>query len=154
MAIFTIIFLIVALILIGIGLAIGLVACALAAVLVGMGVVSSSFIIGIRTGKAAAGIKAFLLQCGILIGIPAGAVCAWLTKTLIDSANAGWPVLIYGALAGAVAGIVVALCLNFISLRLHAWVSTRFLQNTSRKPDAIEAGTTSSEPDQRTETPA
>ena len=75
----------VALVLIGVGLAIGLVACTLGGILVGLGVVSSSFIIGFRSGRSSAGIRAFLLQCGILAGIPAGAVCAWLAQSFFTA---------------------------------------------------------------------
>lgn len=136
MGLFTLIFLVVALVLVGIGVAIGLVACALAAALVGLGVISSSFVIGIRTGRTGAGIRAFLLQCGILTGIPAGAVCAWLAETFLTASDAGWPILIYGAIGGAAAGIIVALCLDFVFRRLHAWASARLLATTSQSPCA------------------
>lgn len=125
MALFGLVFLIVALVLIGIGVAVGLVGCLLTALLVGLGVVSSSFFIGLRTGRAAAGIRAFLLQCGILAGLPAGAVCAWLAQAFFAEYGAGWPVLVYGALGGAFAGLLVALLLDFVSRRLHRWATSR-----------------------------
>lgn len=127
MALFGLVFLVVALVLIGIGIVVGLVACALALVLLGLGVISSSFVIGIRMGRPAAGIRAFLLQCGILAGIPAGAVCAWLAQALFTAYGSGWPVFVYGALGGAVAGAIVALSLDFVSRRFHAWASARLL---------------------------
>jgi hypothetical protein len=138
MALFGLVFLVVALVLIGIGIAVGLVASVIAVALLGLGVISSSFVIGIRTGRPAAGIRAFLLQCGLLAGIPAGAVCAWLAQTFFAAYGSGWPVLVYGALGGAVAGIVVALSLDFVSRRLHAWASARFLPSSSNAPHAIE----------------
>lgn len=138
MALFALIFLVVALVLIGIGITVGLVACVFAVALVGFGVISSSFVIGIRTGRSAAGIRAFLLQCGALAGIPAGAGCAWLAQTFFTAYGGGWPVLVYGALGGAVAGCIVTLSLEFVSRHLHAWASARFLPSTSRAPQAPE----------------
>jgi hypothetical protein len=140
MGLFGLVFLVIALVLIGVGIAIGLVACGLAVVLLGVGVVSSSFVIGLRTGRPAAGIRAFLLQCGILAGIPAGAACAWLGKAFFTAYGSELPILFFGALGGAVAGIVVALSLDFVSRRLHAWASARFLPSESGGRPAIERG--------------
>ena len=138
MALFGLVFLGVVLVLIGIGIAVGLVACAVAAALIGLGVVSSSFVIGLRSGRPAVGFRVFLLQCGILAGIPAGAVCAWPAQSFFAAYGSGWPVLIYGALGGALAGFIVALSLDFISRRIHAWASSRFLPSTSHAPHAID----------------
>jgi hypothetical protein len=126
LGLFGLIFLFVALILVGFGIAVGLVACGLAAALTGLGVISSSVLVGMRSGRAAAGIRAFLLQCGVLAGLPAGAVCAWLVQALVTEQGTTWPVLLFGALGGAVAGTLVALCLDFVSRWLHAWASARF----------------------------
>lgn len=121
MGIFGLIFLVVALVLIGVGIAIGLVTCALAAGLIALGVLSSSVLIGLRSGRTAAGVRAFLLQVGVLTGIPAGAVCAWLGKAFLDAHGDQWLVLGFGAAGGAVAGIVVALLLDFVFRKLTAW---------------------------------
>jgi hypothetical protein len=125
MALFALVFFVVALVLIGVGLAVGLVGCALAAVLLGLGVVSSSAFIGLRTGRPALGIRVFLLQCGLVAGIPAGAVCAWLAQSFFEAYGAGWPVLVYGALGGAVGGVLVALLVDVISRQVHGWASAR-----------------------------
>jgi hypothetical protein len=131
---------VVTLLLIGVGFAIGLVACALAAVLVGLGVVSSSFVIGLLTGRASAGVRAFLLLSCVLAGIPAGAVCAWLGKSFFEAYGSQLLVLFCGAIGGAIAGIIVALALDFVSRRLHAWASARFLPASSGKRPALERG--------------
>ena len=138
MALFGLVFLVVALILIGVGLAVGLVACALAGVLMGLGVISSSVVIGLRSGRPAVGVRALLLQCGVLAGIPAGAVCAWLAQSFFAAYGSGWPVLLYGALGGAFAGILVALSLDFISRQLQAWVYSRLHRSGSEPTHAID----------------
>lgn len=138
MGLFGLVFLVVALVLIGIGIGIGTIACLIAAVLVGLGVISSSFFVAIRAGRPSAGIRAFLLQCGVLAGIPAGAVCAWLGQHFFAAVGGELPILVYGALGGALAGVIVALMLDFVSCRLSGWASTRV--QSLRPRQAIEKG--------------
>ena len=138
MALFGFVFLVVALVLIGVGFAVGLVGCVLAAVLLGLGVLSSSFFIGLRTRRPSAGLRAFLLQCGLLAGLPAGAVCAWLAQSFFAAYGEGWPVLVYGAAGGAIAGLLIAVLLDFITVRLHLWASARFTALSPGSRQAIE----------------
>ncbi|MGB8168999.1 MAG: hypothetical protein WCF18_15990 [Chthoniobacteraceae bacterium] len=130
MALFALVFFVVALVLIGVGVAVGLVGCVLAVMLLGLGVISSSAFIGLRSGRPGLGFRVFLLQCGLLAGIPAGAVCAWLAQSFFAAYGAGWPVLLYGALGGAFSGVLVALVIDFTARHLHVWASLRF--HTSR----------------------
>ncbi|MCW1923043.1 hypothetical protein OKA05_10805 [Luteolibacter arcticus] len=132
MAIVSLILAAIVLFLIGAGIAVGLVACGLAALLVGLGMISSSVIVGIHSGRTTDGIRAFLLQCGIIAGVPAGAISALLATSLIAELKGvvDWPVLIYGALGGALAGIMVALALDLMSRRLHAWAALRLTRVT------------------------
>ena len=127
MAIVSLVFAIIVLFLIGVGIAVGLVACGLAALLMGLGVISSSFVVGIRSGRPADGIRVFLLQCGVIAGVPAGAVCALLGSSLLAELNGvvDWPVMIFGGLAGALAGVLVALAMDHMSRRLHGWAAGR-----------------------------
>ena len=136
MGLFGLVFLVVALMLIGIGIAIGTVACLIAAILVGLGVISSSFFVGILTGRPSAGFRAFILQCGIFAGIPAGAVCAWLGHHFYAALGNDLPILFFGALGGAFAGVIVALMLDFISGRLGSWAGARVqaLRVTTAQP--------------------
>ena len=143
MALFGLVFLVIALFLIGVGVAVGLVACALTAALLGIGVISSSVFVGMRSGRASSGIRVFLLQCGILAGIPAGAVCAGLAQSFFAAYGSGWPVLVYGAMGGAFAGLSVALLLDFISRRLQAWASVRLLPSHPTPVAAIDRRTAS-----------
>ncbi|WP_395718315.1 hypothetical protein [Prosthecobacter sp.] len=113
------------LVLIGVGIAVGLFACALAAVLVTLGVVSSSVALGFFTKRPATAVRVFLLQCGILAGIPAGAVTAWLGRALLEKADQGWVIAIYGGIGGAFAGALLALLLDFIFRRTHVWLEQR-----------------------------
>lgn len=136
MALFGLVFLVVALILIGVGIVVGLVACAVGAGLVGVGVVSSSVVIGLFSRSSSAGIRAFLLQCGVIAGIPAGILCAWLAYSIFQSYGTGWVVLLYGALGGAVGGIVIALLVDFIYRRIHVWTATK-LAHAKRGRSAI-----------------
>ncbi|MEI9895218.1 MAG: hypothetical protein WDN28_15340 [Chthoniobacter sp.] len=125
MGIFGLVFLFVALVLIGIGIAIGTIACLAAAVLVGLGVVSSSFVVALRAGRPSAGIRMFLLQCGVLAGIPAGAVCAWLGHNFYLAAGSEWPIVAFGALGGALAGGDCRVDARFHLGPAHAWAGAR-----------------------------
>ncbi len=138
MGLFGVVFLFVALVLIGVGIAIGTIACLVTAALVGLGVISSSFLVALRAGRPSAGIRAFLLQCGILAGIPAGAVCAWLGEHFFAAIGSELPILLYGALGGALAGLIVALMLDFISVRLGTWTTARVQTLRSSAPQPLE----------------
>ena len=134
MGLLGLVFLVVALVLIGVGIAIGTIACLVGAALVGLGVISSSFVVGVCSGRASAGFRAFLLQCGVLAGIPAGAACAWLGHNFYVAAGNQLPILFFGALGGALAGLIVAVMLDFVSGRLGSWAGNRVqsLRETAR----------------------
>jgi hypothetical protein len=130
MALFGLMFLVVVLILIGVGIVVGVVACCIAAVLFAVGILSSSVVVGLLTRRPVAGIRAFLLQCAILAGIPSGIVCAWLAHSISSAAGPGWLISFYGALGGAPAGLVIALLLDFLFRRLHRWASAKLGRKT------------------------
>jgi hypothetical protein len=131
MFIFGILFLGVSLVLIGVGLAVGLAAIGITAGLISLGVLSSSVLIGLRTGRTESGIRALLIQCGILLGIPSGAVLAWMAKQLTDQIGQDWYIAAYGALGGAVAGLTLALLLDALSRKAHTWANQKFRQTQS-----------------------
>ncbi len=122
--------LLVMVVLIGVGIGIGLVACAIAAGLAMLGVVSSSVALGLFTKRPATAVRALLLQCGILAGIPAGAVTAWVGRTVLQNVDESWMIAVYGGIGGAFAGALLALLLDFIFRRTHAWVEQRMKQKT------------------------
>lgn len=119
------IMLLVMVVLIGAGIGIGLFACAIAAGLAMLGVVSSSVALGFLTKRPATAVRALLLQCGILAGIPAGAVTAWVGRTVLENVDESWMIAVYGGIGGAFAGALLALMLDFIFRRTHAWVEER-----------------------------
>jgi hypothetical protein len=127
MALFALVFLVVALILIGVGIVLGLVLCVVTAVLVAAGIVSSSVVIGLLSRSSRAGVRAFLIQCGVLAGFPAGILCAWLVHSFFEAYGNGWPVFLYGALGGALGGLIIALLLGFIYSRLHTWAAGKLV---------------------------
>ena len=120
--------LLVMVVLIGVGIGIGLVACAIAACLAMLGVVSSSVALGLFTKRPATAVRALLLQCGILAGIPAGAVTAWVGRSVLEHVDESWMIAVYGGIGGAFAGALLALLLDFIFRRTHAWVEQRVKQ--------------------------
>ena len=120
--------LLVMVVLIGVGIGIGLVACAIAAGLAMLGVVSSSVALGFLTKRPATAVRALLLQCGILAGIPAGAVTAWVGRSVLEHVDESWMIAVYGGIGGAFAGAMLALLLDFIFRRTHAWVEQRVKQ--------------------------
>ncbi len=115
-------------VLIGVGIGIGLFACMIAAALGMLGVVSSSVALGFFTKRPATAVRALLLQCDILAGIPAGAVTAWVGRTLLEHVDESWMIAVYGGIGGAFAGALLALMLDFIFRRTHAWLEQRMKQ--------------------------
>jgi hypothetical protein len=130
MAFFGLIFLFVVLVLIGIGIAIGLVTCVIAALLVAVGMLSSSVVVGLLARRTSAGVRAFLLQLALLLGVPSGVLCAWLAHWIFSAPASVWLISLYGAVGGAVAGVVLALLLDFIFRRLHRWASAKISSAT------------------------
>lgn len=124
------IMLLVMVVLVGAGIGIGLFACAIAAGLAMLGVVSSSVALGFLTKRPATAVRALLLQCGILAGIPAGAITAWVGRSVLEHVDESWMIAVYGGIGGAFAGAMLALLLDFIFRRTHAWVEQRMKQKT------------------------
>ena len=133
MALFGLIFLFVMLVLIGVGIAAGLVACVITAVLVGVGMLSSSVVIGLLARRTSAGVRAFLLQLALLLGVPSGILCAWLAHWIFSAPASVWLISLYGAMGGALAGVILALLLDFIFRRLHRWASAKISSSTHRE---------------------
>lgn len=118
--------LVVMLVLIGVGVVLGVVAAGLTALLVGAGVVSSSVAIGVWRGRTQSGLRAFFIQCGLLAGVPAGVLCAWLGASFFAHADAALlRTLLAGGIGGAISGLIVAALFDFVARRVHAWLVAR-----------------------------
>ena len=126
MAIVSLIGLIVMLVLVGVGIALGAAAAVATVVLVTAGVISSSVAVGLWRGKAEAGLRALLIQVGIITGVPAGMLCTWVATQLYARVDAELvKVLAIGAVCGALSGLLVALLFDFIARRVQAWIVRR-----------------------------
>jgi hypothetical protein len=137
MALFGLVFAVVALMLIGLGFALGLVGIVLTGILTALGVVSSSVALGWRSGRPSVGIRAFFIQVGILAGLPAGAVCAYLAHSFFKAYGEGWPVIVYGAIAGGVAGMIIALSFDYVSRGIQGWVAGRLQARRAARGAAL-----------------
>jgi hypothetical protein len=125
MALFGIIFFFVALVLVGVGIALGAFVSVLTFALVTLGVISSSVVVGVRRKSAQAGVRTFLILGGILGGIPCGMFGAWLATTFMALAGTDAKIFFYGGVSGAVCGVGIALLLDFLFRRSSRWVAGR-----------------------------
>lgn len=64
----------------------------------------------------------------MLAGIPAGAITAWVGRALLEKVDESWMIAVYGGIGGAFAGALLALMLDFIFRRTHAWLEQRTKQ--------------------------
>ncbi len=116
------------LVLIGAGIVMALALLALAAlaalagaVLVGLGVVSTSVLVGFAERRLSAGFTALALQVGALAGLPFGIGGFWLVQRLLDlRLGLGW-VALGGAVCGALSGAAVGLLFALACARVVLW---------------------------------
>ena len=107
------------LVLTGIGIAIGGIAAGITALFIGVGIVSSSVVVGYLRRRPSAAIRALLFQGAALTGIPCGIAAFWIGRQLahVHLSIAGW--VVWGALSGALSGLLVAFVLNFAWGKLY-----------------------------------
>ncbi len=115
-------FFIILLILIGVGIAVGLVFCVVAAILLAAGVVSASAMIGIMRGSILAGFRVFIWQVGALAGMIAGIAVVAGVRFFLETWREGAGPWIGGALGGMAGGLLIALLIDFILRRLAGWI--------------------------------
>ncbi len=115
-------FFIILLILIGVGIAVGLVFCVVAAILLAAGVVSASAMIGIMRGSILAGFRVFIWQVGALAGMIAGIAVVAGVRFFLETWREGAGPWIGGALGGMAGGLLIALLIDFILRRLADWI--------------------------------
>jgi hypothetical protein len=131
MAFFVLLFLVIALALIGVGIVVGAMLCCVAAALCAVGVISSSVVIGAVSRRPSEATRAFVFQCALIAGIPSGILCAWIARAAFGVSGAVSLIPLYGALGGVAAGLVIALLLDFISRRLQCSASAKLGKGSS-----------------------
>ena len=104
------------LVLVGIGIIIGLVCLACAAVFVALGIVSSSALIAILRRRFSAGFRALHYQVLALIALPCGIGALWLGCALFEFHLRHRYILAIGSAVGILAGISIAYILD-LSIR-------------------------------------
>ena len=107
-------------IVIGCGAVIGLFAIALAAVLIALGVVSSSIAVGLFSKRVSYGLRAFLLQCTVISSIVAGMGCGLLIQAFFFEGVSFTQAILCGALGGMAAGSIIAALIDFILRHLNS----------------------------------
>ncbi len=105
-------FFVVCLVLVGIGIAIGLVCLAFAAVLVALGIVSSSALVAIWQRRFSAGLRALHYQVCAAAALPGGVCLLWLGTDLFALHLRHRSILLVGALGGVAAGLLLAAVLD------------------------------------------
>lgn len=110
---FAIFAIIIMLVLIGVGLVLGVFACALAAAFIGLGVVSASAVYGVLKRSPASGFRALLLLSGALGGLVAGIGVAYIGAWIFTDPIHHVATPVIGGLAGLTGGLVAAGLFNF-----------------------------------------
>jgi hypothetical protein len=108
MAIFALIFLTIALILIGVGLAVGLVICGVIAMLTFFGVLTSSAAVGVWLRNPSAALRLMVYQFCVLAGLVAGVGLAWVVSLIFELHLQPAGIVLCGGLAGAASGLIFA----------------------------------------------
>jgi MFS family permease len=119
--------LILCLVLIGVGIVVGLTALAILFLLIALGVVSASVVIGFHERRVTTGFRAFFLQHGAIAGALAGAAGGLVVSAFAEGRVGLWALL--GAIVGILAGFTVAWLFNQAWLyaieRLRQWWEKR-----------------------------
>ncbi len=106
------------LILVGTGIVAAVVTLLAAAMLVGLGIISTSVAVGIVQRRARSGFRVFFLLCGAAGGVPAG-IGTTMTVSWLFNLHFPWRWIIGGgAVCGAIAGLIVAAIFNFAWARI------------------------------------
>lgn len=125
-ALVVIIMVVVFMLLLGMGLAAGIIVFALAGALAAFGILSSSAAVGFVRRSPASGFRALFLQLGAAAGIPCGIAGTWL---VLSVAHNHWSLaaqLLVGGTAGLLCGVLVAWLFNFAWCKAGAWILARY----------------------------
>lgn len=100
------------LVLVGIGIAIGLVCLGCLSLFVAFGIVSSAALITIFRGRFSAGLRAFHYQLMAVIALPCGIGALWLGSELFEFHLRHRSILLVGSALGVMAGVCIAFILD------------------------------------------
>ena len=101
-------FLVVCLILIGVGIVLALAGMACVAALMTAGILSVSALVAVWRRQVAAGVRAFHYQVCAVLGVPSGIVGLWIASALSGrEASLRW-IILPGSVAGCLMGLVLA----------------------------------------------
>ena len=118
--------LIITLIMIGVGLVLGVVACGLAAAFVGLGMVSASAVYGLLKRSTASGFRALFMLSGAVGGMAAGIGVAYIIAWIFTDPIHRIATPLIGGIAGLAAGLIVAGLFNFAWTRaIEFWKEKR-----------------------------
>ncbi len=122
---FGLLFVVAALIVIGMGIVVGVAAILACAVLIALGIISSSAAVGFMKRSPSAGLMSLLLQACGLIGAIGGIGVGLLIAALLEVDASRAVVALSGAMGGGLAGFAVGwLVHSAVSSTMH-WLQTR-----------------------------
>lgn len=133
LGIFLLFFIMFILVLIGVGIvlglalvALGLVLAGVAALLVVLGIVSTSSLVGVLSRRRGPAVTALLTQLGALAGAPVGVAVFWLFRQLADLSQISlvWTV-IGGGIGGLLGGAAVGWLFSLAFRRFYRWAAQR-----------------------------
>ncbi len=118
--------LIITLVLIGAGIVVGLMGCAVLFLFVTTGVVTSSTVFGMLRGNVRAGFRALWYQCAVLGGIIAGLMCVFTAQIIFAAWERGAEPWLAGALGGGAGALSLALMIDFLLRKAGAWLGRKY----------------------------
>ena len=107
---------------IGLGAVVAATACLILALILALGLLSTSTLIGIIQRSPPAGFRAFFVQLGILLGGFSGALLAWLICLITGAVWKPSTIVIIGGGTGAALGLAMACIFNLAWGKLSQFV--------------------------------
>lgn len=120
LGIFALFAIVVLLLLVGAGIALGAVVLCAMAVCAAVGILTTSTIAGLVAKKPGVGVKVFFLQLGAAVGVVAGTGLALLAAWIIGVQGSRWFFAFIGAVLGLFAGATLAALFNLLWEKLLA----------------------------------
>ncbi len=116
-------------VLFGIGAGLGLACAGCAFLLVGLGIVSTSAMVGVFRRRMSSGLRALHYQLCAALGAPAGAFLLWIGSNVFDLRLRSGQILSAGVASGIAAGLLLA----FAGDHIARFAYNRFLLARTRR---------------------